>query len=91
MTEIFIDGEYEYDYENIGNTHTLYRNNSEHWNSHVRGELIMEITDDGNGLIFGEEKLKKNSINYMQSVQLTILLKLINKDYKFEISNKVIF
>lgn len=89
MTEIFIDGEYEYDYWNIDNRHTLYRNNSEIWNSHVRGELVMEITDDGNGLIFGE-KLKKR-VDYSESIYLTILLKLINKDYKFEISNKVMF
>ena len=91
MKEIVIDREYEYDYEEVGGVHTLYYINSKHWHSNVRGKIALQLSDDGNGLIFGEEKLKKNSINYMQSVQLTILLKLINKDYKFEISNKVIF
>lgn len=89
MTQIFIDEQYEYDYEEVDGIHTLYRNNSEIWNSNVRGEVVMEITDDGNGLIFAE-KLKKR-INYSESICLTILLKLINKDYKFEISNKATF
>ena len=91
MTQIFIDEQYEYDYEELDGVHTLYYNNCEQWNKHTRGEIALQLIDDGNGLIFGEEKLKKNSINYMQSVQLTIILKLINKDYKFEISNKVMF
>lgn len=90
MKEIFVDGEYEYDYEEVDGVHTLHYNNSEYWNSNIRNTIALQLTDDGNGLIFGEEKLKKK-INYSQSIYLTILLKLINKDYKFEISNKVIF
>lgn len=89
MTQIFINQEYEYDYQEVDGVHTLYRNNSEQWIASVKGEVVMKITDDRNGLIFGE-KLKKR-IDYSESIYLTILLKLINKDYKFEISNKVMF
>ena len=89
MTEIFIDEEHEYDYEEVEGVHTLYYNNSGYWNSSVRNTIALQITDDGNGLIFG--KKLKNRIDYSESVCLTILLKLINKDYKFEISNKITF
>jgi hypothetical protein len=90
MQEVFVDGEYEYDYEEVNGVHTLYYNNCEHWHSHIKGTIALQLINDGNGLKFGEEKLKKR-IDYSQSLYLTILLKLINADYKFEISNKVTF
>jgi len=90
MKEIFIDGEYEYDYEELDGVYTLYHNHSEQWNLHTKGGVALQIIDDGNGLKFGGKKIK-NRIDYSQSIYLTILLKLINKDYKFEVSNKVIF
>jgi hypothetical protein len=88
MKEIFIDGEYEYDYELIDNIHTLYYNNSENWDINVRNTIALQIIDNGNNLIFSK-KLKK--VKYDKSLYLTILLKLINIDYKFEISDKTIF
>lgn len=84
---IFVNSEYDYDYEEQDGRHTLYRSNGSHWNSHARGEAVMTIKDDGNGLIF---KLNKEGrIDYSQAQELFILLKLVNQPAVYEISSKV--
>lgn len=84
--QIFVDSEYDYDYEVEDDRHTLYRSNGSHWNSHVRGEAAMTIKDDGNGLVF---KLNEEGrIDYSEAQELFILLKLINEPAVYEISSK---
>lgn len=90
MKKIFIDGEYDYDYEKVDCIHTLYYNNCEHWNEDTKGTIALQIIENNEGLKFSEEKIKR-SIDYSQALHLTILLKLINVNHTFEISNKIIF
>lgn len=87
---IYLDGNYEYDYEELDGVHTLYFNNSECWQSDTRGTIAFSLTDDENGLIFSARE-NKNRLNYSESIYLTILLKLINADYTFEIGTKTEF
>jgi hypothetical protein len=51
----------------------------------------MSIVDTGNALKIGGQQTKNNNLSYMESLHLTILLKLINSDYKFEIGEKIEF
>jgi hypothetical protein len=91
MREIFIDGTTEYQYELIDKTHTLYYNQGEQWQDSVKGTVAMSIVDTGNALKIGGQQTKNNNLSYMESLHLTILLKLINSDYKFEIGEKIEF
>ena len=88
--QIFIDDIHEYDYEFLqtGNVkfHNLYYSNGGEWTEHVKGMVAMSIKDDGNGLEGMEES--SNRINYSESEQLFILLKLINSPAKYEIAEK---
>lgn len=90
MQEIFVNGEYQYDYECVGKVHTLYYSEGEEWCDDVKGQIAMQITDDGNGLIFGK-KVRNKKYNYDTALYLTILMKMIHSEYKFEISNKLTF
>lgn len=85
--QIFINDVHEYDYEHLAdNLHALYYSNGSEWNDHIKGTIAMSIKDDGNGLkIYFEEN---GRIDYSEAEQLFILLKLINKTEKYEISNK---
>lgn len=90
MKEIFIDGTAEYLYELKDRTHILYFNHGEQWNSSVRGQVILKIKDDGNRLKI-RKKIKNSELCYMTALHLTILLKIIHGDYKFEIAEKISF
>ena len=50
------EGEHEYDIvkelTDEGEKITTYRSNSKIWCSHVRGEKIMSVTNNGNGIKF---------------------------------------
>lgn len=85
---IIIDNTHEYDYELTDKTHTLYYNNSDNWSDHTKGTIAMSITDD-------DDELKVNTsikkLDCMKALYLTILLKIIHGDYKFEIAEKIEF
>lgn len=84
--QIFVDDVHDYDYFKIDGTHTLYYSNGDQWNNFVKGDPVMCIEDDGNGLIV---KFNENSrIDYSEAEHLFILLKLINQPTKYEISSK---
>jgi hypothetical protein len=76
---ILVDKKHEYDYEVDGNRHILRFSDNGDWT--FPKKVAMEIFDDGNGL---KVDLGKR-INYAEAEQLLILLKLINKDVKYEI------
>lgn len=86
---IFEDGvhEYDYSYNEATREHILYYSQGEQWTDHCKGEIIMQIKDTGNELkILSLEK--RNQLNYHEAVCLTILLRIIHRDYKFEIATK---
>ncbi len=94
MKQIFVDGNYDYDYSveatEGGMVHILFRSNNETWTSHVRGEEALSITDNGNGFVFNHGRPKKE-MDYSDAFELSVLLKiLIYNDHKVEISNKEI-
>lgn len=69
------EGEHEYDIvkelTDEGEKITAYRSNSKIWYSHVRGEKIMSITNDGNGIKF-DKKIKE--LDYEVLVVLRLLI-----------------
>ena len=90
MEAIFVDGihEYDYTYEDINDkiVHLLFRSNSECWSSDCRGEVIMSITDTGNGFKFNHSKPKKE-MGYDYAFCLSVILKKLSfNDHKVEIA-----
>lgn len=79
---IIVDGKYEYDYSlEDGNVHTLRYSDNGDWT--YPKEIAMQITDDGDGL--GIYLDKETRIDYSEAEKLLILLKIINRDTKYEI------
>ena len=79
--QIFIDNEYQYDYELIDdNVYTLYYSNSE--------DIAMQIKDDGNDLLLS--LYNENKLDYAEAERLFIFLKLINSSAKYEIGTKIL-
>lgn len=85
--QIFIDGEYHYDYEKNGMIHTLSFPNIEYWSSHIRGEVALVIKDDGNGYSI-QTPFKKSDIDYAEAERLEILLRILNEGPVYEIGTK---
>lgn len=86
---IFVDGVYDYDYEVVDdNKHTLYYSTEEHLTSHYIGKIALQIEDDGNGFKFLTKFTEKNRMDYSESEQLYILLKLINTPCNYEIGTR---
>lgn len=85
--QIFIDNEYQYDYEKIGMLHKLSYPDIEYWNSHVRGTVAIVIKDDGNGLSI-QTPLRKKDIDYAEAERFEIILRIINSTPKYEIGTK---
>jgi len=85
--QIFVNDVHEYDYElTANNVHIIYYSNGSEWNDHIKGTICMSIKDDGNGLIIKFNE--KNRIDYSESEQLFILLKLVTQPAKYEIGIK---
>ena len=79
---IIVDGKYEYDYSlEDGNVHTLRYSDNSDWT--YPKEIAMQITDDGDGLIVQLDE--EGRINYSEAEKLLVLLKIINRDIKYEI------
>ena len=85
MKQIFVDDQYDYDYQEVDGVHTLYYSNSSSWTNHTRGEIALQIEDHGNGLSIQEFK---KEIDYSEASQLLILLKIIEEPTKYEIGKK---
>lgn len=85
--QIFIDGEYQYDYQENNRKHTLFYNNTEFWCDDIRGEIAIVIKDTGNGISI-QTPFKKNNIEYDEAERIEILLRIINSGPLYEISVK---
>ena len=85
--QIFIDGEYQYDYEVDGQLHRLLFCDTEFWSDTTRGTIAFEIKDDGNGMNI-ISLFDKNNIDYSQAEQLQILLRLLDQNTVYEVSTK---
>jgi len=74
------EGGHEYDIvkklTDEGEKITIYRSNNQIWHSHVRGEKIMSITNNGNGI-----KFNKN-IKELDYGDLVVLRLLINFEHQ---------
>lgn len=81
---IIVDEIYEYDYDVQDNVHTLKYSNNGNW-TQPKG-IAMQLVDDGNGLVIKFNE--KGRIDYGEAEQLLILLKIINKDTKYEMVTK---
>jgi hypothetical protein len=82
---IIVDGRHEYDYSLEENVHTLRYSDNGSWT--FPKEIAMQIVDDGNGLII--KFSEKGRIDYSEAEKLLILLKIINRDTKYElVTNK---
>jgi hypothetical protein len=82
---IIVDGKHEYDYELNDNIHTLRYSDNESWT--YPKEVAMEIVDDGNGLAVQLDD--EGRINYAEAERLIILLKIINRNTKYEMVTKI--
>jgi len=82
---ILVDKKHEYDYEVNDNVHTLRYSDNGEW-TYLK-EVAMKIVDDGNGLVIKFNE--KGRIDYGEAEQLLILLKMINKDTKYEMVTKI--
>ena len=69
------EGGHEYDIvkklTDEGEKISIYRSNNQIWHSHVRGEKIMSITNNGNGIKF-DKKIKE--LDYGDLVVLRLLI-----------------
>ena len=93
MKQIFVNGQYDYDYSQElteeGVVHILFCSNADHWSDHYRGKELLSITDDGDGFNFNHSRPKKE-MDYHYALYLSILLKIISfNDHKVEISGKL--
>jgi len=86
MKAILVDKKHEYDYEVINNLHILKYSDNSDW-VFPKG-IAMQIVDDENGLVIKLEE--EGRINYSEAEELLILLKLINKDFKYEMITNTI-
>ena len=82
---ILVDKKHEYDYEVKDNVHTLRYSDNGEWT--YPKDVAMSIVDDGNGLIVQLDE--EGRINYSEAERLLILLKIINKKYKYEMVTKI--
>jgi hypothetical protein len=80
--EIFVDGIHDYNLVVDENTFKLHYSNASHW--HHKGELILELENDGNGYKLLVPLEKKHRINYSEAEELYILLSAA-KESKIEI------
>lgn len=79
---IIVDGKHEYDYSlEDDNVHTLRYSEGGDWTEPK--SVAMMVIDDGDGLevVLSEE----GRIDYSEAEKLLILLKIINRETKYEI------
>lgn len=70
------DGKHDYDIyvekTDKGKEYSIHNSNGSHWLSHARGELVLKMTDTGNGMKFSKKLPKK--MEYHEVLALHILL-----------------
>lgn len=81
--QIFINNQYEYDYDciekGVKKIHTLYYSPVETWSEELHNKSALVIEDFGNGLNI-VTRLSYKYLEYIEADQLLILLKIINTD-----------
>lgn len=84
------EGNHDYDITIVktdkGKEYSIFNSNGSQWLSHAKGELILKMTDTGNGMVF-EPKIGKE-MNYHEVLCLHILLnveRLIDPQMKYKI------
>lgn len=83
MEQILVRNSHDYDYKKVGNSHELYYSNNPEWMD--SGKITMHVVDDGNGLDVFSDRESLIRLDYDTAEKLMILLKLINRDYSYEI------
>jgi len=86
--QIFVDGEYQYDYTLNGKIHTLSYSDTESWTQSVRGIVAFEIKDTGDNLNI-ITTFNKKQVDYTDAERMLILLKIIDP-VVYEIGTKEI-
>ena len=87
--QIFIDGEYQYDYEKKDDYHILSYCDTEFWTATTRNTKALVIKDDGDKLsILTPFRMKHKKIDYDEAERLEILFRIINSNPTYEISTK---
>lgn len=85
--QIFIDNQYEYDYDCIEKgkkkIHTLYYSPVEAWSDELHNKPALVIEDFGDGLNI-VTRLSYKHLEYIEADQLLILLKVINNNPPFQ-------
>ena len=91
--EIYIDGRHEYNYHKFNSkqstVHELYHSDNEEWSLHIRNTIAMKLIDNGDGIELNSIDFKK-TIDYLQTEQLHILLRLSSHESIYQISEPAI-
>ena len=78
---------YRHDYDvtveltDDGTLYTMYRSKNNYWDESVRGEKVMSILDDGDGITISP-KVGKN-LDYAETAELFALLSFINSQEEY--------
>ena len=83
MKTINLDGQNEYNIEEVDGVYFIYYSLSEQWNLDTRGTLAFKAVNDGNGFKITQEY--KGKLNYSESFLLYVILRLEYKDYNIKI------
>ncbi len=83
MKTINLDGQNEYNIEEVDGDYFIYYSLSEQWNLDTRGTLAFKAVNTGNGFKITQEY--KGKLNYSESFLLYIILRLEYKDYNIKI------
>ena len=83
MKTINLDGQNEYNIEEVDGDYFIYYSLSEQWNLDVRGALAFKVVNNGNGFKITQEY--KGKLNYSESFLLYVILRLEYKGYDIKI------
>lgn len=87
---IFLDDLHEYDVEIKNNLYTLYYSIGEQWSSTCQGKMIIQIEDTGNEFkITHGTPVVRNKVEYDVMLAMSILTKIIFKDRRIEMAEKI--
>ena len=83
MKAINLDGQNEYNIEEVDGDYFIYYSLSEQWNLDTRGTLAFKVVNTGNGFKITQEC--KGKLNYSESFLLYVILRLEYKGYDIKI------
>ena len=69
------------DYTDDGTVYTMYRSRNHYWDQEARGQKVMTIIDDGDGLTISPRTNK--SLDYAEAAELFAMLSFINSQEKY--------